>query len=136
MPTVSASKQRESVYSAFVAALSRRDLDQLAALAADTIELRSYGGGPELVRGNAALLAAVEASRERIYDPALHEFRHLGDGFMIVSGRLRYSAEGGGVSDSSKAALARVVGRQVQLSLGFSSVAEAEAEHRARLLGS
>ena len=78
------------------------------------------------------MLEAVKATRDRIFDPVLLSFEHLGDGWLIAAGTLRHSAEGGWMADGRKAALARVVDAKVHASLASSTIDEARAEFAAR----
>ena len=73
------------------------------------------------MRGKSEVLEAVKATRDRIYDPVLLSFEHLGDGWLIAAGRLRHTAEGGWMADGRKAALARVVDAKVHVSLASST---------------
>ncbi len=122
----------ESVYQAMITALARRDVDLLDTLLADDVEFRSYATGIEPIRGKSSVLEAVKATRDRVYDPLLLSFEHLGDGWLITAGRLRHTAERGWMADGRKAALARVVDAQVHASLASSTVDEARAEFAAR----
>ena len=65
---------------------------------------------PEAMRGKSNVLEAVKATRDRIFDPVLLSYEHLGDGWLIAAGTLRHSTEGGWMADGRKAALAHVVG--------------------------
>ena len=105
----------ESVYESMLTALARRDVGLLDELLADDVEFRSYATGPETMRGKSEVLEAVKATRDRIFDPVLLGFEHLGDGWLIAAARLRHSAEGGWMADSRKAALARVVDAKVHV---------------------
>ena len=78
----------ESVYESMLAALSRRDVGLLDELLADDVEFRSYATGPEPMRGKSEVLEAVKATRDRIFDPVLLGFEHLGDGWLIAAARL------------------------------------------------
>ena len=55
------------------------------------------------MRGKSDVLEAVKATRDRIFDPVLLGFEHLGDGWLIAAAQLRHSAEGGWMADSRKA---------------------------------
>ena len=122
----------ESVYESMLTALAQRDVGLLDELLADDVEFRSYATGPEPMRGKSEVLEAVKATRDRIFDPVLLGFEHLGDGWLIAAARLRHSAEGGWMADSRKAALARVVDAKVHVSLASSTVEEVRAEFKAR----
>ncbi len=122
----------ESVYESMLAALARRDVGLLDELLADDVEFRSYATGPEQMRGKSDVLEAVKATRDRIFDPVLLGFEHLGDGWLIAAAQLRHSAEGGWMADSRKAALARVVDAKVYVSLASSTIEEVRAEFAAR----
>jgi hypothetical protein len=111
-------EQLEAVYQSMIGALARRDVGQLDSLLADEVEFRSY--------------ATVKATRDRIYDPVILSFEHLGDGWLIAVGRLRHTAEGGWMADGRKAALARVIDAKVRVSLASSTADEARAEFAAR----
>jgi hypothetical protein len=122
----------EAVYQSMIGALARRDIGQLDSLLADEVEFRSYATGDLPLRGKSDVLEAVKATRDRIYDPAILSYEHLGDGWLIASGRLRHTAEGGWMADGRKAALARVIDAKVHVSLASSTVDEARAEFAAR----
>ena len=122
----------ESVYESMLTALARRNIGLLDELLADDVEFRSYATGPETMRGKSEVLEAVKATRDRIFDPVLLGYEHLGDGWLIAAGTLRHSAEGGWMADSRKAALARVVDAKVHVSLASPTVEEARAEFAAR----
>jgi hypothetical protein len=114
-----------------VAALTKRDLPLLETLLADDVELRSNAIAGELVVGRADALAAIRANSQILFDPTLLSFRHLGDGWMIVAARLRHSTNGG-LADSQKTLLARVLDGKVRASLVFRRPEEARAEYEAR----
>lgn len=122
----------ESVYQAMITALARRDVIVLDGLLGDDVDFRSYATGIEPIHGKRKVLAAVKATRDRIYDPVLLSFEHLGDGWLIAAGRLRHTAEDGWMADGRKAALARIVGEKVHVSLASSTADEARAEFTAR----
>jgi hypothetical protein len=124
--------RHESVYRSFVAALTQRDLAEIGALTTDDVEVRSYSTAGALVRGREETLTAVDGNRHLIYTPSLHAFEHLGEGWMIVSARLRHTTDAGGMADSAKTLLARVEGARVSASLVFATPSEALAEHAAR----
>ena len=111
---------------------SERDLNVLSTLLAEDVELRSNAIGGELAVGRADVLAAVEANRDLLFDPVLLSFNHLGDGWMIVPARLRHSIPLGGIADSTKTVLARVLDGKVSVSLVFRDVGEARAEYEQR----
>ena len=125
-------EQLEAVYQSMIGALARRDIGQLDLLLADGVEFRSYATGIMPIRGKSEVLEAVKATRDRIYDPVILSFEHLGDGWLIAAGRLRHTAEGGWMADGRKAALARVIDAKVHVSLASSSAEEALAEFAAR----
>jgi hypothetical protein len=124
--------REESIFGSMVEAIRRRDLAALERLLVAEVELRSYSTGLELVRGRPLALAAVQAHEQSLYDPTLTRFEHLGDGWMIVSARIRHSLPGGGMADSAKTLLARVVGDRVRLSLVFNLAADAWTEYERR----
>jgi hypothetical protein len=125
-------QQLESVYESMITALARRDIALLDSLLSDDVEFRSYAIGVQPMRGKREVLEAVKATRDRIFDPVLLSFEHLGDGWLIAAGRLRHTAEGGWMADTRKAALGRVVDSKVHASLASSSAEEARAEFEAR----
>ena len=125
-------EQLETVYQSMIGALARRDIGQLDSLLAENVEFRSYATGIMPIRGKSEVLEAVKATRDRIYDPVILSFEHLGDGWLIAAGRLRHTAEGGWMADGRKAALARVIDAKVHVSLASSSAEEALAEFAAR----
>ena len=87
--------------------------------------------GLETLRGKSRRVEAVKVTRDRVFDPVLLSYEHLGDGWLIGAGTLRHSTKGGWVADSSKAALAaRVVGAKVHASLASPTAADARAELR------
>ena len=128
-------RRLESVYQSMLTALARRNIAFLETLLADDVELRSYAIGLETLRGKADVLEAVKVTRDQVFDPVLLSYEHLGDGWLIGAGTLRHSTKGGWVADSSKAALARVVGAKVHASLASPTVADARAEFAARQSG-
>ena len=125
----------ESVYQSMLTALARRNIALLDELLADDVVFRSHATGPETMRGKSDVLEAVKATRDRIFDPVLLSYEHLGDGWLIAAGTLRHTAEGGWVADSRKAALAQVVGAKVHASLASPTIEEARAEFAARQSG-
>ena len=84
------------------------------------------------MRGKSDVLEAVKATRDRIFEPVLLSYEHLGDGWFIAAGTLRHSTAGGWMADSRKAALARVVDAKVHASLASPTAAEARADFAAR----
>ena len=127
-----AGDQLEAVYESMIGALARRDIGQLDSLLAENVEFRSYATGVLPLRGKSDVLEAVKATRDRIYDPVILSFEHLGAGWLIAAGRLRHTAEGGWMADGRKAALARVIDAKVHVSLASSTAEEARAELGAR----
>lgn len=124
--------EMESVFRQMVEALAERDLSALSTLLAEDVELRSNAIGGTLAMGRAEVLAAVEANSDLLFDPVLLSFNHLGDGWMIVPARLRHSIPLGGLADSSKTVLARVLDGKVSVSLVFRDSGEARAEYEQR----
>jgi len=122
----------ESVYESMLTALARRDIGLLDTLLADDIEFRSYATGSDPMRGKSDVLEAVKATRDRLFEPVLLGFEHLGAGWLIAAAQLRHSVDGGWMADSRKAALARVVDGKVHVSLASPTAAEAHAEFEAR----
>ncbi len=126
-----ARREAESIYRRMVDALVERDLTALERLWSDDVELRSNAIGGVLAVGRAEALATVEANSGLLFDPTLVSFQHLGDGWMIVAARLRHTV-GGGLADSEKTLLARVLDRKVCVSLVFRKPSEARAEYELR----
>ncbi|MEO5633721.1 hypothetical protein [Gaiella sp.] len=122
-----------AMYAQMVDALAKRDLNLLVELLAEDVEVRSYATAGQLVVGRANVIAAIEANSHLVFDPVLLKSDHLGDGWMIVGGRLRHSLPTGGIADSEKTILACVVDQKVTVSLVFRTAAEARAEHRNRI---
>lgn len=132
LPTIAVARREELIFGWAVDALRARDSAALETLLADDVVLRSYATGLDLVVGRASALAAVHANRQSLYDPTLAKFNHLGSGWMIVSARIRHSLEGGGMADSAKTLLVRVLDDQVRVSLVFNTAPEAQAEYERR----
>jgi hypothetical protein len=115
-----------------VEALADRDLEVLNAVLADDVELRSNAIGGQRAVGRANVVAAVDEHRDLLFDPVLLSFSHLGDGWMIVPARLRHTIPDGGLADSNKTVLARVLESKVQVSVVFRDIGEARAEYDRR----
>ena len=135
LPTVDTSRREELIFRWMVDALRARDQAALETLLADDVELCSYATGLETIVGRANALAAVQANKHSLYDPIVTRFNHLGDGWMIVSARIRHSLQGGGIADSAKTLLVRVLDEQVRLSLVYNTAAEVHAEYVRRTGG-